>query len=203
MKWWNKHEPTAPAAGGGVRALVIADTPFHFRGRSLGDVVADNALDLVITAGDLHPADIPGIDELRCPVLGVYGNHCNGRYLDDLGMTNLHLMQVSVAGITFTGLQGCVRYKPGTRDLLYTQAEYSDLIGHLPPADVIVTHCPPAGINDHPTDPAHLGIEALRYWLDAHTPRVLIHGHTYPKSPVSTYGPTRIEYVRGTRIVEL
>lgn len=200
MKWWSTPAQH-PQRRRGVRALVIADTPF--RGRCIADVVADNALDLVITAGDLHPADIPGIDNLVVPAMGVYGNHCNGRYLDDLGVTNLHLTMVSVAGITFTGLQGCVRYKARGHGLLYTQAEYTDLISHLPPADVLVTHCPPAGINDHPTDPAHVGIEALRPWLDAHPPRVLIHGHTYPKSPVPAHGHTRIEYVHGTRIIDL
>lgn len=187
----------------GIRALVIADRPFHHYGHTIADVVANNAIDLVITAGDLHPTDIPGIDTLDVPTLGVYGNHCDGHYLDDLGITNLYLTQVTIAGTTFTGLQGCVRYKTRGHGILYTQTEYTDLITHLPAADVLITHCPPAGINDHPTDLAHTGITALRHWLHTHQPHTLIHGHTYPKNPTTTHGPTHIEYVHGTRIINL
>lgn len=150
----------------------------------------------------MYASDLSGIDALDVPSLGVYGNHCDGRYFNKLGITNLHLARVEIAGTTFTGLQGCVRYKEGTRDLLYTQDEYAEMISQMPAADVLVTHCPPAGINDH-ADDAHVGIAALRAWVDANGPRALIHGHTYPDVPATTYGRTRIEYVYGARIVEL
>lgn len=133
----------------------------------------------------------------------MYGNHCDGRYLEDLGAKNLHLSQVEIGGITFTGVQGCVRYKDGSKDLLYTQSEYSNMIRQLPRADVLVTHCPPAGINDHRSDPAHVGIEELRRWVDVTEPRMVIHGHTYPKPPLTMHGPTRIEYVHGARLLTI
>lgn len=56
----------------------------------------------------------------------MYGNHCDGRHLADLGITNLHVATASAAGITVTGLQSCVRHKSRCRDLLYTQAQYAD-----------------------------------------------------------------------------
>lgn len=92
----------------------------------------------------------------------MYGNHCDRRYLEDLGIRNLHLSSVEIAGITFTGLEGCVRYKNGSSDVLYSQSEYCAMVERLPAADVVVSHCPPARINDHPGDPAHIGITALR-----------------------------------------
>lgn len=205
MGWWSKHKavPATTSARRGIRALVIADTRPNLGGRRLDDVVSRNELDLVITAGDLHPSDLPGIEEVTVPAVGVYGNHCSGSYFDDLRITNLHLQQVTVAGITLSGLQGCVRYKEGTRDLLYTQDEYANLVEKLPAAEILVTHCPPAGVNDHPEDPAHVGITALRNWIGTNSPRVLIHGHTYPRPPATRYGNTRVEYVRGARIVDL
>jgi Icc-related predicted phosphoesterase len=187
----------------GLRVLAIADARPSLSGLTLPEFVSQRKVNLVITGGDLHRTDIEGADRLTIPVFGVYGNHCDGNYLADLGITNLHLATVEVAGVTFTGLQGCVRYKEGTRDVLYTQDEYANLVRHLPAADVVVTHCPPAGINDHPADPAHVGITALRHWLDVTAPRLLIHGHTYPKEPVTAYGDTRIEYVRGARILTI
>jgi len=184
-----------------MRLLVIADTPPQL-GMGIAEYVAAHDIDAVVTVGDLTRFDLAGIDRLSVPALGVYGNHCDGRYLNDLGIKNLHLKKAVVGDVSFTGLQGCVRYKPGTTDVLYTQRQYGWLVRALRNADVLVTHCPPRGINDH-EDPAHVGIDALRKWLDRVQPRVLIHGHTYPSQPVASYGPTRIEYVRGARVVEV
>lgn len=202
VAFWSK---TKSAAGrtSVLRALVIADTRPNLRGRGIDEVVAEYDLGLVITAGDLHQSDLPGISAVEVPVVGVYGNHCNGRYFDDLGITNLHLSRIDVAGVSIVGVEGCVRYKDGSRDLLYTQGEYAAMIDRLPAADVVVTHCPPAGVNDHPADPAHVGIDALRRWIDTNGPRVLVHGHTYPQPAATRCGSTRVEYVRGARIVDL
>lgn len=203
MAFWSKANKTAEPPVRGLRALVIADTRPNLRGRGIDEVVAEQGLGLVITAGDLHQSDLPGINAVDVPVVGVYGNHCNGRYFDDLGIINLHLSRIDVAGVSFAGVQGCVRYKDGSRDLLYTQGEYAAMINRLPAANVLVTHCPPAGVNDHPSDPAHVGIDALRRWIDTKAPRVLIHGHTYPRPAITRCGSTRVEYVRGARIIEL
>jgi uncharacterized protein len=184
-----------------VRLLVIADTPPKL-GMGIADYVAAHDIDAVVTAGDLTRYDLDGINGLSIPVLGVYGNHCDGRYLKDLRIANIHLKTAVVGGVSFTGLEGCVRYKPGTPDVLYTQRQYRRLVRKLPATEVLVTHCPPRGINDG-EDPAHVGIEALRTWLDRVQPRVLIHGHTYPSQPVTSHGGTRVEYVRGARIVEV
>lgn len=204
MRLWPApaRKPAAPQQQG-VAALVIADTRPDFGDRSLAEFVADHDIAAVITAGDLHRSDIAGVDGVDVPVMGVYGNHCDRRYLEELGMANLHLTTAVVGSVRVTGLQGCVRYKPGTKDLLYTQDEYAELISELPPAEVLVTHCPPAGINDDPADPAHVGIIALRGWLERHRPKMVIHGHTYPTVPTSVCGRTRIEYVHGARVLHL
>jgi uncharacterized protein len=184
-----------------LRLLVIADITPQL-GMSIADYVATHDVDAVVTAGDLTRFDLAGVEGLSVPVLGVYGNHCDGKYLKDLRIKNLHLKKALVGGVSFTGLQGCVRYKPGTTDVLYTQWQYKWLVKRLRKTDVLVTHCPPRGINDH-EDPAHIGIDALRKWVDRVQPRVLIHGHTYPRTPLARCGRTRIEYVRGGRIVEV
>lgn len=186
-----------------LRALAISDARPEWGSRTLPEVVAQKAVDVVITVGDLHRSDIAGADRLSVPVIGVYGNHCDGRYLEDLGATNLHLSRAEVGGLTFAGVQGCVRYKDGSKDLLYTQSEYAEMIRGLPPADVLVTHCPPAGVNDHRGDPAHVGIDALRRWVDSTAPRLVIHGHTYPKPALTRHGATRIEYVYGARLLAI
>ena len=185
-----------------MRVLVIADRRPTLKGLPIPDYVASKRLDAVITAGDLTRDILTGIDSVPVPTMGVYGNHCDGRYLEDLGVTNLHLATATVGGVTFSGIQGCVHYKADPSKLLYTQDEYRTQLQDLPRADVVVTHCPPAGINDH-TDPAHIGIEALREWIDCMQPAVLIHGHTHPREPVTLCGATRVEYVHGAKVITL
>lgn len=185
-----------------MRILVIADYYDRDVEPALADVVAAHQVDAVITAGDLSAWSLSGIEQLPVAAMGVYGNHCNGTYLEQLGVTNLHLSRVVHHGISFVGLQGCVRYKDDSRDILYTQEQYRVLVEALPSADVLVTHCPPRGINDH-DDPAHVGIDALLPWMDRTQPRLLIHGHTYPITPITTHFRTRVEYVHGARIIDL
>lgn len=185
-----------------MKLLVLADTEPEWR--SIPDEVSSSHADAVITVGDLSGGwlERAGLQDVDVPTLGVYGNHCDGKYLERLGVTNLHLRCAVVHGVSFSGLQGCVRYKARGRDILYTQGEYTEMVSALPPAQVLVTHCPPAGINDH-ADAAHAGISALRNWVADHHPACLIHGHTYPEHPVSSFGQTRIVYVRGAAIVSL
>ena len=185
-----------------MRMLVLADTEPEWG--AIPEAVTTHQADIVVTAGDLNETWLrrAQLTEVSVPIYGVYGNHCNGSYLDTLGVTNLHLNRVEVDGTSFVGLEGCVRYKRRGRDILYTQAEYAEMVADLPAADVLVTHCPPAGINDH-TDPAHVGITALCDWIDTNFPLLVIHGHTYPESPIRSYRSSRIEYVRGASVVTL
>ncbi|WP_308161656.1 metallophosphoesterase family protein [Mycolicibacterium goodii] len=167
----------------------------------LAEMVSRHHLDAVITAGDLSQSALAGIDTLAAPSMGVYGNHCDGTYLATLGVIDLHLNRVEFQGISFVGLQRCVRYKDGSDDILYTQDQYRTLVDSLPPADVLVTHCPPRGINDH-ADTAHVGIDALRDWMTATAPAMIIHGHTYPQHPITEHHGIRIEYVYGAHVIE-
>jgi Icc-related predicted phosphoesterase len=79
------------------------------------------------------------------------------------------------------------------------------LVERLPPADVLLCHCPPWGVNDEPNDPAHSGFRALRGWVDRNRPRYLLHGHTTPdpRRQVQRLGETEVIWVRGARVVEL
>lgn len=106
--------------------------------------------------------------------------------------------------LSFAGFEGWVRYR---RDGAHqcTQAEATAMAERLPPADVLVCHCPPAGINDDPDDPAHVGYEALRAWVDRVRLRYLLHGHTYPTPgrAVRRHGDTRVVHVAGARVIGL
>lgn len=102
-----------------MKLLLIADTAPRLP-MPLPEFVAEHGIDVVVTAGDLYASSLAGINACGVPALGVYGNHCSGRYLDALGMHNLHANPVAVGGFSFAGVEGCVRYKAGGRSIMYT-----------------------------------------------------------------------------------
>lgn len=132
-----------------MKAFVISDT-----NRIIEHPTSEN-IDLIITCGDLMPHDIP--IELGKPIFGVYGNHCNGQYLEELGATNLHLKVAEFNGIKFGGFQSCINYKELSQVKLYTQEEVDELLNNFPPVDVFVAHSPPFGLLDIPEDHVHQG----------------------------------------------
>lgn len=184
-----------------MRALVLADTPPD------QDALRTHLAavpDLVITLGDLDFHCLRPLAEFDGVKVGVYGNHC-GTYMEELGIIDLEGRVETVGGLSFIGLGGGPRYKP-SEDLLRLRPSWhvEEAVEAWPhDVDVIVTHCPPYLCNDHPGRRSHEGWHALRDYVEAHAPRHLLHGHTYP-DPVRTHlGTTMVHYVHGMAHVEL
>ncbi|WP_234797283.1 metallophosphoesterase family protein [Mycobacteroides chelonae] len=206
-------------SGGRLRLLVVADTahdwPEDSDGRyDLTPLVRQHRPDALISLGDYSTAHAPAIAQSGASfICGVYGNHCTDDYMPDHGIVDLIGDRALPArrrvlefpghrAISVLAVQGCVRYKSDPDDVLFTQAQYAAAIDRLPAAELVVTHCPPAGINDA-RDAAHQGIEALRTWVDRHRPRWLLHGHTYDNPPRSRHEGTEVIYTHGHAVVDL
>jgi Icc-related predicted phosphoesterase len=184
-----------------MRVLVFAD---QRPPADPAELVAANAPELVVTLGDLEPNWLASLASTDVPKVGVHGNHDGVDDLRTLGIEDLHLSRAEMGGWSFTGFEGSVRvHAPGPH--LFSQDEAARLIRDLPAADVLVSHSPPLGINDAPDDPAHVGFEALREWVERHQPRYLLHGHTTPdpRTRLWRLGPTEIVWVRGAMTVDL
>jgi Icc-related predicted phosphoesterase len=183
-----------------MRVLALADRRAPIDPASMA---RQAGVEAILCLGDLDRAWIQSITEVDVPRLGVHGNHDPPGLLRELEVEDLHLRRTSLGGLTFTGFEGCVRYSPGPHR--YTQKEAAKLVRRLPAADVLLCHCPPRGINDDPSDPAHVGWDALRDWVDRHQPRHLLHGHTHPNPGriVTRHGPTRVHYVSGAVLLNL
>jgi Icc-related predicted phosphoesterase len=185
-----------------MRVLALADK------RPLLDpatIARQRHVDAVLCLGDLDRAWIESLMSLDIPRYGVHGNHDPEHVLRELEIEDLHLRRTQVAGgMTLVGFEGCVRYRRGATHQ-YTQREANKLARRLPAADVLLCHCPPLGINDDPEDPAHIGFEGLRDWVDRHEPRHVLHGHTHPLPgrTVGRYGDTQVHYVSGAKILDL
>jgi Icc-related predicted phosphoesterase len=183
-----------------MRLLILADEESWL---PLPALVMTHAPDVVVTLGDLEPDVLDPLGRFDVPVLGVYGNHDDGRYLDAANTTNLHLRSASVDGVTFAGFEGCVRYTPGAR-LQYTQREASRLARRLPAADVLVSHAPPRGVHEEPDDRPHEGFDGLRDYDERIAPRLHLHGHTpAPARRPARLGATRVVHVVGHAVMDI
>ncbi len=186
-----------------MKILAIADAA---PSQSLKSLVKENKIELICTLGDLNFFDLRELLEIpEIPKIGVYGNHDSGKYFESLGIFNLHLKTFESKGFVFGGFEGCVRYKSTPGAIMYTQEEAKELLKDFPRVDVMITHCPPYGINDEPEDLAHQGFIALREYLQTKRPKYLLHGHTFPKPEkmVEQFEDTKIIFVWRERIVEI
>jgi Icc-related predicted phosphoesterase len=158
----------------------------------------------VVCLGDLDRAWIESLTSLDLPKLGVHGNHDPPQLLREVEVEDLHGRRTALGGITVAGFEGCVRYGGGGPHH-HTQKQATRLARRLPAADVLLCHCPPLGINDDPEDPAHVGFEGLREWVDRHRPRHILHGHTHPVAGLARtrHGDTRVHWISGARVVQL
>jgi Icc-related predicted phosphoesterase len=184
-----------------MRVLALADKPPPMDPALMAHQLGVQA---IVCLGDLDLAWIEPLTSVKLPKLGVHGNHDPPDLLREVEVEDLHGRRTSLGGRTFAGFEGCVRYGAGGPHH-YTQRQATRLARKLPAADVLLCHCPPRGINDDPDDPAHVGFDGLRAWVDHHRPRHILHGHTHPVAGLAraSHGDTRVHWISGARVVVL
>ena len=175
-------------------------------------VAAQGRINLVIGCGDL-PSDY--LDVLStvysAPLLFVRGNHdLPGRQGDYPLAAEIDGRVVREQGLLVAGLEGSIRYSDGAHQYTERQmlAKVLALRVRLGPRrlDILITHGPPAGVNDA-TDPPHRGLKAVRRAVEWMRPRLLLHGHIHPYgreiAREAQLGETRVINVVGHRLIEL
>ena len=175
-------------------------------------VAGQGHIDLVIGCGDL-PADY--LDVLStvyaAPLLFVRGNHdLPGRQGDYPLAAEIDGRVVREQGLLVAGLEGSIRYSDGPHQYTERQmmAKVLALRVRLGPRrlDILITHGPPAGVNDA-TDPPHRGLKAVRRAVEWMRPRLLLHGHIHSYgreiAREAQLGETRVINVVGHRLIEL
>ena len=87
---------------------------------------------------------------------------------------------------------------------MYTQEEATALMAHFPYVDIFIAHSPPRGINDD-VDPAHIGLDAFRTYLEEKQPKHFFHGHTYPREHqlVTEFMNTKIHYINADMLITI
>jgi len=195
----------------GVRLLAVSDEvePQLLDERT---VEAQGHVDLVIGCGDL-PADY--LDALAtvygAPLIFVRGNHDPpGRQGDYPREAEIDGRVVREKGLLIAGLEGSIRYSDGPHQ--YTERQMMGKVRalrlrlRLRHPDILITHGPPAGVNEG-TDAPHHGLQAVRRAVEWMRPRLLLHGHVHPYGREvpreGQLGETRVINVVGHRLIEL
>ena len=194
-----------------VRLLAVSDEvePQLLHERT---VEAQGHVDLVVGCGDL-PADY--LDALAtvyaAPLIFVRGNHDppgrQGGYPQEAEIDG---RVVKERGLLIAGLEGSIKYSDGPHQ--YTERQMTAkvlalrLSLRLRHPDILITHGPPAGVNDG-TDAPHRGLQAVRRAVELFRPRLLLHGHVHPYGREiqreAQLGETRVINVVGHRLIEL
>ena len=175
-------------------------------------VAAQGRVDLVIGCGDL-PADY--LDAIAtaygAPLVFVRGNHDPpGRQGEYPAAAEIDGRVVKESGLLVAGLEGSIRYSDGPHQ--YTERQMQAKVRalrlrlRLRHPDILITHGPPAGVNEG-TDPAHKGLRAIRRAIEWMRPRLLLHGHVHPYgreiAREAQLGETRVINVVGHRLIQL
>lgn len=201
-----------------VKILTVSDTemPQLESAANLRRRYAD--IDLIVSCGDMPPHYLDFISTiLGRPLFYVRGNH-DERYTEEPpGGINLHENFVEFQGLTFVGLEGCIRYNKG--EIQYTQGEMHTKVLKLAPrlrwrrwrkghgVDVFVAHSPPRGIHDIEDDFPHRGFNSFIKFMDWYRPRYLFHGHVHTwdrrKDTETQYKDTMVMNINPYTVIEI
>lgn len=184
-----------------MRLLIIAD--YVPPGINIEQILIKEDIDVICLLGDLTVEQLSSLSRINKPKIGIYGNHCKGEYLEEIGCLNAHRTIEEINGISFIGFEGSIGNKDNRR--IYTQDRYNEIFdGSNPYADIVLSHAPPYGINDEEGSETHAGIKGLRNYIDRNSPRLVLHGHTYPskEQEISIYKNSVIVYTHGIRVFD-
>jgi uncharacterized protein len=177
-------------------------------------------LDAVIGCGDLSPAWLAFLaDAFDVPLVYIRGNHDRGGGWEEEEHHAPRPMSsgafTTVAGIRIGGLEwpgvderGNARHAGRAwRDALGLAWRWMlSRIARRTRSVVVISHVPPTGAGDTPTDPYHVGFDAYRWLLDRLRPPVWLHGHTTTASVPALLvraGATTLVNVTGAVLLEI
>jgi hypothetical protein len=216
---WPDERPFEGRDGRPIRLLAASDE----RDAALEHETNRTALapiDAVIGCGDLDPEWLAFLaDAFGAPLLYVRGNHDHGGAWEEepfaaplpLATGRIAVLAgLPIAALEWPGVRiaGNSRH-PGRawRDVLGVARRA--VLGRLTRGSrplLVISHAPPEGAGDAPTDPYHVGFSAYRWLLETLRPPLWLHGHTTTATVPSLLvheGQTTLVNVTGAVLVEI
>lgn len=211
---WPDPAPFRDRDGASIRILAVSDileaTLIDARNRS-----ALAPIDFIVGCGDLDHHDLAFIaDGFNAPLLYVQGNHDSNersRQSQDscpepIQSTATHRQAgLSIAGLTWPAVRGKGGQRSETAAWNQAMRLATRRLGRLDPL-IVLSHVPPLGWGDVPTDAYHRGFKGYLWLLQRLEPVLWLHGHT-PLAATRDWqvqvGPTTIVNVTGAVLIEL
>ena len=172
-------------------------------------------IDAVISAGDLEPEYLALLaDAFRAPLLYVLGNHDRGQGWQGASERHLPEPMADARVERLNGVDVFALSWPGKRTGRPERDEWAAWrqvlrfgLHHSSTRPlIVVSHVPPEGAGDDPTDPYHRGFSAYRWLARRAKPELWLHGHTTVATqagPMVSLGTTRLLNVTGAVLIEL
>ncbi len=214
---WPDPRVFAGRDGRPIRFLVGSDEPEPALRHAVNRTELGH-LDGVIGCGDLEPDWLLFLaDAFNTPLVYVRGNHDRGGDWKARPLLVPAWLEAGtierLAGIPVVGLEWPGVDAPGNRRRPWLAWRQTIRItGRLIWARlwrrplIVISHVPPAGVGDCPTDAYHVGFPAYRWLLDRLAPPIWLHGHTNiasVSSLVERSGRSVVANATGAMIVEL
>ncbi len=211
---WPDPAPFEARGGALIRIVAVSDTfePALVDERNRRAVAP---VDLVVGCGDLDCEDLAFFaDGFNAPLVYVHGNHDSAeRWKRFEGIcpqaisstATLHLAGLSVAGLTWPGPFGKSSRRSERTAWSQSLRVAARRLGKTDPM-IVLSHVPPLGIGDVPTDAYHRGFRGYRWLLDRVEPALWLHGHT-PLAAAADWkcriGNTTVVNVTGAVVIDL
>ncbi len=157
--------------------------------------------DVLVIAGDMtscrHPAAVlEKLKRLPVPVLAVRGNTDRKRMetLFDAypNIFSLHLKQIQVSGISFSGVSGTIPVPFRSRIGLRQKHVMQQAKALVDRESVFVTHPPPYGTLDRVMGRFHAGARAVAALIAERSPRLVLCGHIHEDYGHAVIGRTHV-----------
>jgi len=216
---WPDARPFVDRDGRPIRLLAVSDVvdPALEQAANRAGI---GPIDGIVGCGDLEADWLTFLgDAFGVPMVHVRGNHDRGgawRHGATHAPVSLESGHIDrLAGIAIGGLAWPGVDEPGNARRpwrawldslgLARRIAVGRLTGRREPI-LVISHAPPEGLGDVPTDRYHQGFAAYRWLLERLRPPLWLHGHTTTASvPELTVeaGPTSVVNVTGAVLVEL
>ncbi len=156
----------------GQRILVISDIHHNLTNEELS--VFHQTFGQCWLLGDMSSDVLKLVQGLKCPVIGVCGNHDMPEMFEQYSFINVHNTECTINGISIVGVHGSSKYKNSGTCML-TQQESLAIAKALPKAQVLLAHDSPFGRHSHELHKC--GLKGITEYLKRNKPLLYVYGH--------------------------
>ncbi len=182
--------------------IIYAAADIHGNTKRIS-LIADNVKalkpDILVIAGDITnytnaASVIHQLNNMPIPVLAVRGNTDLPRVENLLdtspNIDSLHLKQISINGICFTGIAGTLPVPFSSRICFKEKRALTKLEPIINSSSVLVFHTPPRWAQDEVMGKFSAGSRNLYKFVRKHQPDLVICGHIHESAGITSIGKT-------------